>query len=121
MGNLNLGEKGLIFSRIIWKNEPVTTKQLVELCQKELGWKRTTTYTMLKNLCDKGIFENRDGVVVSRMSEEEFGAEKGEEILAENFGGSLPRFLTAFTRKNKLSKKDIDELQNLIDSYKEEE
>lgn len=121
MSNLNLGEKGLILAQIIWENEPLSTRRLTELCAERLDWKRTTTYTMLKNLCEKGIFENRDGTVVSLMSEEEVGCLRGDEILNENFGGSLPRFLTAFTRRTKLSKKDIAQLQELIDNYKEEE
>lgn len=121
MINVNLGEKGLLFARIIWKNEPLTSKKLTEICQKELDWKRTTTYTMLKNLCEKGICENKDGIVSSLISEEEFGAIKGDEVIEENFGGSLPKFLTAFTGRNKLSKKDIEEIQSLIDNYEEEE
>ncbi len=121
MSKYNLGEKGLIFARIIWENEPVTSRKLTEICEEKLNWKRTTTYTMLKNLCEKGIFENQNGTVTSLMSEKELGVRKGNEILNENFGGSLPKFLTAFTQKHKLSQKDIDELQNLIDNYKEEE
>lgn len=120
MSNLNIGEKGMLFAEIIWQNEPVSSKHLTEICEQELKWKRTTTYTMLKSLCDKGIFQNCGGTVTSLMSREELGALKGEEIVKEDFNGSLPRFLTAFTRKNKLSSKDIDELQRLIDNYKEE-
>lgn len=121
MGNWNLGEKGLAFAKIIWEHEPVSSRKLTELCEEKFGWKRTTTYTMLKNLCEKGIFENRNGTVVSLMSEEKFGMLRGDEILEDNFGGSLPKFIAAFTRRNKLSQKDIDELQTLIDHYNEEE
>ena len=120
MGNLNIGEKGMLFAEIIWKNEPITSKHLTELCEEQLNWKRTTTYTMLKSLCDKGVFQNDKGTVTSVMSREELGALKGEEIVKEDFNGSLPKFLTAFTRKNRLSSKDIDELQKLIDDFKEE-
>ncbi len=120
MGNFNIGERGMLFAEIIWSNEPVTSKRLTELCQERLNWKRTTTYTMLKSLCDKGIFKNDRGIVTSLLTREEIGALKGTEIVKEDFDGSLPRFLTAFTRRNKLSSKDIDELQKLIDNYKEE-
>lgn len=119
MHTYQLGEKQQQFADIIWDNAPVSSRALAELCAGALGWKRTTTYTMLKGLCDKGIFENRGGTVVSLMSREDFAAAQGKEFLCESFGGSLPRFLTAFTRKNKLSDSDVAELQKLIDEYRE--
>ena len=120
MENISLGEKGMIFAEIIWENEPLSSRRLTELCEEKLNWKRTTTYTMLKNLCDKGIIKNDGGTVTSLMSREEIGALKGEEVVNENFGGSLPKFIAAFTRKNKLNQREIEELQSLIDNFKEE-
>ena len=114
-----LGEKQKIFADIIWAHEPIGSRALTEICGVELGWKRTTTYTMLKGLCDKGIFENQNGTVVALLSKEDLGTRQGGEILTESFGGSLPRFLAAFTRKNKLSDQDIGSLQQLIDDHKE--
>ncbi len=114
-----LGKKQKVFADIIWEHQPIGSRALTEICEKKLGWKRTTTYTMLKGLCEKGIFENQNGTVVALMSKEDFGATQGKELVAENFGGSLPKFLAAFTRRNKLSDKDIAELQKLINEHKE--
>lgn len=119
MEKYKLGEKQKQMADLIWEHEPLSSRELVELCAQRFNWKRTTTYTMLKILCERGIFENQDSTVRSLISREGFEAEQGEEFLQESFGGSLPRFLAAFTRKNKLSSKDIDELQRLIDEHKE--
>ncbi len=114
-----LGEKQQLFADIIWEHQPIGSRALTEICEEKLGWKRTTTYTMLKGLCEKGIFENQNGTVVALMSKEDFGTAQGKALLKENFGGSLPKFLAAFTRRNKLSHKEIAELQKLIDEHKE--
>lgn len=109
---------GLIESRfadIIWNNEPVSSTQLVKLAGEALGWKKSTTYTVLKRLCQRGIFQNQDGVVTSLVSKEEFCARQSEEFVEETFSGSLPAFLTAFTRRKKLSQEEITQLQQLID------
>lgn len=119
MEKIVLAEKQKIFADIIWDNAPITSKVLTEICEEKLKWKRTTTYTMLKNLTDKGIFINNNGTVDVLISKEEFGINQGQDVLDDNFGGSLPKFLTAFTRKNKLSKNDITELQKLIDGIEE--
>lgn len=116
-----LGEKQKQFADIIWAEQPIGSRALTEICQEKLGWKRTTTYTMLKGLCEKGIFENQNGIVVALMSKAEFGAAQGKDLLHESFGGSLPTFLAAFTRKNKLSKADIAALEELIANHKEDE
>ena len=119
MEKYKLGEMETAFAEIIWKNAPVASGELVKICEKELNWKKSTTYTMLKRLCQRGIFENDNGVVKVMISKEEFKAAQSEQFIEETFGGSLPMFLTAFTKRNKLSAKEIEEIKNLIDNYKE--
>ena len=119
MEQYKLGEMEQKFADMIWANEPVSSRALTELCEKEFAWKRTTTYTMLKRLCERRIFENNNGTVTALMSRDEFGAAQGEQFLTDAFSGSLPQFLAAFTRRKKLSSKEIDEIQILIDQYKE--
>jgi predicted transcriptional regulator len=89
------------------------------MCADEFGWKKSTTYTVLKKLCEKGLFQNVDGVVTSMISEEEFYTRKSEEFVEETFGGSLPAFLAAFTSRQKLSKKELAEIKKIIDNAKE--
>lgn len=120
MEQYKLGEMEQKFADLIWLHAPIPSGELVKLCEKELNWKKSTTYTMLKRLCDRGIFENQKGRVTALMSREDFTAAQGEQFLSETFGGSLPRFFAAFTRRNKLSAKEIRELQRLIDEHKEE-
>ena len=115
-----LGEMEGKLAELIWKHAPVTTRNLVELCADAFGWKRTTTYTMLKRLCDRGIFETKEGSVSVLLSREEFQAAQGEKFVEETFGGSLPQFLAAFCRRKKLSQEEVQEIQKLIDDYKEE-
>lgn len=117
MEQYKLGEMEQKFADLIWEHEPVSSGELVALCAEELNWKKSTTYTMLRRLCDRQIFQNQNGAVTSLMSKEDFHAGQGEEFIRETFGGSLPMFLTAFTRRHKLSRKEIDELQNLINKY----
>ena len=114
-----LGEMEQKFADLIWKNAPVTSGELVKLCEKSFDWKRTTTYTMLKRLCERNLFANENGTVVVRMTREEFQAAQGELFLNENFGGSLPIFLAAFSRRRKLSGKEIEELKKMIEEYEE--
>ena len=108
------------FADIIWANEPITTANLVKVCEKELNWKRTTSYTVLKRLSLAGIFQNNDGVVTSILTRDEFYAKQSEIFVEENFEGSLPAFLAAFSSQKKLSKNDIEEMEKLINSYKED-
>lgn len=119
MEKYKLGEMEQKFADLIWANEPVSSRALTELCEKAFSWKRTTTYTMLKRLCEREIFQNDRGTVTSLMSKSEFGAAQGEQFLTETFDGSLPRFLAAFTRRKKLSEKEIKEIQKLIDDHRE--
>ena len=115
-----LGELEQRFAELIWDNQPISSRALTELCQQEFGWKRTTTYTMLKRLCQRNIFRNEGGTVTALMTREEFGAAQGEAFLSQAFGGSLPQFLAAFTRRKKLTEEEIDEIRRLIDQYQEE-
>lgn len=119
MEKYKLGEMEQKFADLIWENEPVSSRTLTELCEKAFSWKRTTTYTMLKRLCERELFQNDSGTVSSLMSKSEFGAAQGEQFLTETFDGSLPRFLAAFTRRKKLSEKEIKEIQKLIDDHRE--
>jgi len=108
------------FADIIWANAPLKSSDLVKLCETELNWKKSTTYTMLRRLEDKGIFKNANGMVKPLIEKEDFYAEQSRQYVAEAFEGSLPRFVAAFTRRKKLSAKEIDELRRLIDEYGEE-
>ncbi len=110
-----LGEVEAAFAALIWDNEPLSSSRLVELCADRLDWKKSTTYTVLRRLCQKGIFQNEGGVVSSLVGREEFAARQSEEFVDEAFGGSLPQFLAAFARRKKLSAEEIDQLQKLID------
>ena len=116
-----LGAVEARFADLIWANAPLTTGELVKLCQKELQWKRTTTYTVLKRLCEREIFETRDSVVTAKLSREAFYACQSEEFVEESFGGSLTAFLAAFTARKKLSQADVAELRRMIESYEEGE
>jgi len=113
-----LGEVESRFADIIWANEPLSSRRLAELAEQELTWKRTTTYTILKRLCDRGLFQNNGGTVTSCLSRQEFYAVQSEKFVEETFEGSLPAFLAAFGSRKRLSSSEIDELQKLIDSMR---
>lgn len=115
-----LGEKEYRFAELIWANAPVKSGQLVKLAADAFGWKKSTTYTMLKRLCMRGLFENDGGEVKALMFREDYHLRQGEQVLAEGFGGSLPGFITAFTRRNRLSSEEIDALRGLIEEYEED-
>ena len=104
------------FADIIWAKEPLSTAELVAECEKELQWKRTTAYTVLKRLSDRGIFQNRKGTVTSRISREEFYSRQSKEFVDESFNGSLPAFLAAFSAKERLKPEEIQEIRKLIES-----
>ena len=118
MIDIKLGPIETRFAEIIWANEPLTTNQLTKLCAEALEWKRTTTYTVLKKLCDKGLFKTENSVVTSLISKAEFEGMQSEQFVEETFSGSLPAFLTAFGSRKKLSDTEIDELQKIIDSMR---
>ena len=110
-----MGKMETRFAEIIWANEPISSGELVKLCRQQLERKKSTTYTMLRRLCERGIFKNENGTVSALMSAGDFAALQSEKFVEETFDGSLPRFLTAFTSRNKLSEQEIAELQRLID------
>lgn len=119
METYKLGEMEQKFADLIWEHAPIASGELTKLCETAFGWKRTTTYTMLKRLCLRGLFANEKGTVEVRMSREEFLAAQGEQFLEEHFDGSLPKFLAAFSRKKKLDSREIAELKKLIETYEE--
>lgn len=119
MKEYKLAEAEARFAELIWQKEPVTSPELVKLCEKEFDWKKSTTYTVLKKLCDRGIFQNEKAVVTSLISKEEFYGYKSRKLVEDSFGGSIPKFLTAFMGGKKLSAKQAEEIKSLIDSFKE--
>lgn len=117
MSIIKLGVVESSFANLIWDNEPLTTKTLVQLCQDTLNWKRTTTYTVLKKLCDRGIFVTKNGTVTPLISRSEFHALQSEQFVRDNFQGSLPAFIAAFTTRRIPSKKELAQIKQLIDSF----
>lgn len=120
MEDIRLGVVESKFADLIWEQEPIPSGELVKLCEKELSWKKPTTYTVLRKLCEKGIFKNENGVVSSLISRQEFYAMQSERFVDETFDGSLPAFVAAFTKRKQLSKQEVEELRRLIDTYGEE-
>ena len=118
MEELKLGVVESKFAEIIWTNGPIPSGELVKICDRELGWKKSTTYTVLKRLCERGIFQNEGGTVSPLLSREEFYALQSEEFVEESFDGSLPAFLAAFGTRKKLSDAEIEELLRIINSMR---
>ncbi len=112
-----LAETEARFAELIWQREPILSPELVKLCEKEFTWKKSTTYTVLKKLCDRGIFQNEKAEVTSLISREEFYGYKSRQFVEDSFGGSIPRFLTAFMGGKKLTKKQADEIKQLIEEH----
>ena len=109
-----LGKMEARFAELIWANAPIPSGDLVRLCRQELEWKKSTTYTMLRRLCQRGVAQNRDGMVTSVLSRREVEGMQSEEFLRETFQGSLPRFLAAFTSRARLTPEEIRELEEII-------
>ena len=107
------------FADLIWQHAPLTTKELVILCEQELNWKRTTTYTVLKKLGEKGFFQLKDGTVTALVSREDYYAAQSEKFISETFDGSLPAFFAAFTKRKNISPKELQEIRRMIDSFEE--
>ncbi|AET67224.1 putative transcriptional regulator [Desulfosporosinus orientis DSM 765] len=120
MDQLKLCESEYRFTTIVWEHEPLGSGELVTLCEQQLGWKKSTTYTVLKKLCERGILKNENALVTALVLQAQVQKYESEQFINRTFGGSLPSFLTAFMNDKKLSRKEADQLKKLIDSYKEE-
>lgn len=107
------------FCEILWENEPVTSSELVRLCRERLEWKKSTTYTVIRRLSERGVLKSEDTVVTSLVSREDAQSAESTEVVERTFSGSLPSFIAAFTRKKNLSRQEIDEIQKIIDNYKD--
>lgn len=121
MAEIQLGNIEAKFAEMIWKNEPVSSSELVKMAAVEFEWKRTTTHTVLRRLIDKGLFQNEKGTVTSLISKQEFYAMQSRKIVDDSFHGSLPAFIAAFASNKKLSKSEVDEIQKMIDDFREEQ
>ncbi len=119
MEEIKLGLVEAHFADIVWKREPISTKELVAVCGAELNWKRTTTYTVLKKLCEKGIFKTKDSIVTSLISKDEFSAIQSENFVKQTFEGSLPAFIAAFASRKKPTQEELEEIKRMIDTLKE--
>lgn len=117
MEDHKLGAMETRFAELIWVHAPIASGELVKICQKELEWKKSTTYTVLKKLCDRGIFQNQDGVVTSIVSQKEFQSRQSRRFVEDTFAGSLPAFIAAFAEGGNLTDRDISEIRRMIDTY----
>lgn len=106
------------FCLILWEHEPVKSSELVNLCKEQLGWKPTTTYTVIKRLSERGVLKNENTVVTSLISKDEVQAAEIQEMVDKTFEGSLPAFIAAFTKHQKISDTEIDKVQQMIDNYR---
>ena len=120
MNDTKLGAVEARFADIVWKNAPIRSGELVKRCEAELDWRRTTTYTVLKKLCDRGLFQNENGLVTVRMTREAYYAAQGARLIDESFDGSLPAFLAAFAGRQALTEQEIAEIRTLIDGFERE-
>ena len=120
MNDMRLGLVEAKFADLIWEHEPLSSSELVKLAAQKLQWKKSTTYTVLRRLCEKGIFQNVDGAVSSRLSKQEFSALQSEQFVDETFDGSLPSFVAAFVSRKSLTAKEAEEIQRMIDAFKKE-
>lgn len=109
------------FCLIMWEHEPVKSGELVKLCREQLGWKPTTTYTVIKKLADRGVLKNENTIVSSIVSKEEAQVAQVNELVEKTFEGSLPAFVAAFTKHQKMSREELDAVQEMIDRYRKEE
>jgi len=120
MTEIKLGMVEARFADIVWQHAPLSTKELVTRCEEELNWKRTTTYTVLKKLCERGIFEMENSLVTVLIGKDEFYAIQSEKFVEETFSGSLPAFIAAFGSRKKPSEKELQEIRRILDSFGEE-
>ncbi len=117
MEEMRLGMVEAHFADIVWENAPMTTKELVALCERELNWKRTTTYTVLKKLCERGIFATENSVVSALVSREDFYAIQSEKFVEDTYAGSLPAFIAAFATRRRPSEQELQEIRRLLDEF----
>ena len=120
MEEMKLGVVESRFADIIWSNEPIGSRELSKICERELSWKRPTTYTVLRKLCERGLFQNVDGIVSSVITKADFHAMQSEKFVEETFQGSLPAFISAFATRKALTREEIAQIRQMIDSYEEE-
>ena len=120
MSDIELGVVQERFADIVWANEPVASGELVRICEKELSWKKPTTYTVLRKLCEKGLLINENGTVRSLISREEFYSAKSEQIVADSYRGSLPAFIAAFISRKDRAAEEAEEIRRMIDAFREE-
>ena len=118
MNKIELGEVQERFANIIWECEPIKSMELVEVCKERLEWNKSTTFTVLRKLCEKGLFKNENGMVSSVMTKEEFAGVKSRQFIQEHFNGSLPAFLAAFVSDKAVSEKETDEIRKMIEEYR---
>lgn len=120
MTDYRLGAVESRFAELIWQHAPLHSRELVKLCEQELGWKKPTTYNVLRKLCEKGLFQNQDAIVTVLISREDYYSHRGEQLVEEAFDGSLPAFLAAFTRRRALSQKELEQIRDMIDAMDKE-
>ena len=120
MSDMELGAVQAEFAELLWEREPIGSGELVKLCNEKFDWKKSTTYTVLKKLCEKGLFKNEDGIVTSVLSREEYYSRRSGQFVKETFHGSLPAFIAAFASGNKLTEREVDEIQDMIDQFRKE-
>ena len=118
MRDFELGAIQERFADIVWEHEPIASGELAKLCEKELNWKRPTTYTVLRKLCEKGLLQNKNGIVASLGPREDFYSTKSEQIVEDSYRGSLPAFIASFISRKSISSEEADEIQRMIDAFR---
>ena len=119
MSDIQMGAVESRFADIVWKSVPIKTSELVKIAEREFSWKRTTTHTVIKRLCEKGLFVNNSGTITALMSREQYYSMQSMRVVQESFDGSLPAFVAAFISNKKLTAKEAEEIQQMIDAFKE--
>ena len=115
-----LTETEMKFAEMIWEEEPLGSGELVRLCEEEFGWKKSTTYTFIKKLCEQGIFQSENAVVTALVSREKYLQQQGEAFVEKTYDGSLPKMIAAFIERKRLSRAQIEEIEKMIEEYKSE-
>lgn len=118
MADIRMGPAETQFAEIIWEHEPIASGELSKLAEEKLNWKKTTSFTVIKRLSERGIIQNQKGIVTSLISKEEFFARHSVQYVQETFGGSLPAFMAAFSTRRKLSDREVEEMKSLIEKMR---